>query len=140
MVLHLGGDELGEVAERLRSIKDLQLRSVMRTAHTWLRALMRLTFFITPTASSVCVTNSSSAFSISSCASGLISASSCVSARGLWAAATAGTGIFHVFPLALPLAASSVRRDFSTPLRARVANMMLVFRVVFHPARKRLWI
>ena len=43
-------------------------------------------------------------------------------------------------PFALALVASRLNREFSTALRARVANWMLVLSVVLQPARKRLWI
>jgi hypothetical protein len=40
----------------------------------------------------------------------------------------------------LALIESSIRRAFSTFLRAFAANIKFVFRVVFHPARNRDWI
>lgn len=90
------------------------------------------TFFMTPTASSVWPTNSSSACSISTLDS---SPSSWPSPRPLgW------PGRCHPGFLDLALAASSSSLEFSTPFRARVANMRLVFRVVLQPARNRLWI
>ncbi|KAK5624441.1 hypothetical protein RRF57_000157 [Xylaria bambusicola] len=48
--------------------------------------------------------------------------------------------IFQVVPLTRDLTESRVRRAFSTALRARVANVKLVFKVVFHPAKNLLWI
>jgi hypothetical protein len=58
-----------------------------------------------------------------------------------------GAGVFTrmiQIPLAaaflLALIESSMSREFSTFFRALVANIRLVFKVVFHPARKRDWI
>jgi len=91
------------------------------------------TFFITPTASSVWPTNSSSACSISTRASSLATSSS-------WTPGLFWPGKCHPWPLALAFAASSNSLEFSTLFLARVANIKLVFRVVLHPARNRLWI
>ena len=86
-----------------------------------------LTFFITPTASSVCPTNSSSFCSTSARASSLIISSS---------------GFMPRAPPVLPLdlAASRPSRALSTPRRARVANIKFVFSVVLQPAKNRCWI
>jgi len=90
------------------------------------------TFFITPTASSVCPTNSSSACSISTLASSDAISSSCP--------ALAWPGKCHPPALLFAFAASSISLEFSTLFLARVANMRLVFRVVLQPAKNRLWI
>lgn len=69
VVLHLSRDELGKVSERLRCIEDLFRKSAsLFWALRAVRAEDDLTFFITPSASSVCATNSSSLFSISALA------------------------------------------------------------------------
>lgn len=85
------------------------------------------TFFITPTASSVCPTNSSSFCSIFTRVSSLIISSS---------------GFIPLAPPVFPLAfvASRLSLELSTALRALVANIKLVFSVVLHPAKKRLCI
>lgn len=48
--------------------------------------------------------------------------------------------IFQVVPLTLDLTESKVRRVLSTFLRARVANIRLVFNVVLQPAKNLVWI
>lgn len=132
MELQLRSDQIGEITEWLRSVEDLF--EVSSRSNFWLlnrdlrrRKIEELTFFMTPTASSVCPTKSSSFCSISALACSLI-----ISSSGF-------------IPLVPPpdffdFAASSPNLEFSTPRLALVANMMFVFSVVVHPAKNRCWI
>ena len=142
MELELCGNQVGEVTQRFGSIEDLSARIMteLMTNHIDPKDppnSERLdrngkekthTFFITPTASSVCATNSSSFCSTSALASSLIISSS----------------VFMPLPPAEPfifdLAASSPNLEFSTPRRALVANIKFVLSVVLHPAKNRCWI
>jgi hypothetical protein len=72
VVFELGGDEIGKVAEGFGGVEDLI--STLACAHISCLVCV-LTFFMTPTASSVCPTNSSSACSIFALASSLSSSS-----------------------------------------------------------------
>lgn len=87
------------------------------------------TFFITPTASSVWFTKSSSFCSTSCLASSVIVA---ISSSGFMLLPT------PVFPFAF--VASRLNLEFSTLLLALVANIKFVFRVVLHPAKNLDWI
>lgn len=129
MVFQLCSDQVGEVSKWFRRIKDLPLSAW----EGYCRDIIR-TFFITPTASSVWPTNSSSACSISTLEES--------SASSLPPSPRAFDWPVRRQPgfLDFALAASSNSLEFSTPFRARVANIRLVFKVVLHPARNRLWI
>src|SRR5699024_8465579 len=65
MVLNLCGKELAKIAKRLWGVQHL-FRPYVSSFAKQTRSAGHITFFMTPTASSVWVTNSSSAFSISS--------------------------------------------------------------------------
>lgn len=125
VVLQLSRDKICQIPERFRRIQNLEFfvsKIYQRTCTSSRKGAKNLTFFITPTASSVWPTNSSSACSISARSSSLRLSKS---------------------PLDTPFLAlieSSINLAFSTFLRALVANIRLVFNVVFQPARNRLWI
>ena len=124
MEFELGCDQVCKVAERLGCVENL--RSSVSNDKTCEADRERHTFFITPTASSVWVTKSSSAASISALASALKEPSS----SGFMPRAM--TAFFlDAFVL------SSKSLLFSTDFRAFAANVKFVLSVVFHPARNR---
>lgn len=135
--LELGCDQIGEVAERLGGVEDLGFwglsvsAAVVRENEEVGGGRLRnrdkgrgreRTFFITPTASSVTPTNSSSFLSTSARTSSLMGRSSTSPLIPTWVP-------FRPFAFVA-----------SSPSRARVANIRFVFNVVLHPARNRCWI
>ena len=124
MEFELGCDQVRKVAERLGCIKNLQSSVSNDKTHEADRE--RHTFFMTPTASSVWLTKSSSAASISALASPLKELSS----SGFMPRAMSA-----FFLDAFVLSSRSLL--FSTDFRAFAANIKFVLSVVFHPARKR---
>ena len=126
MIFQLCSNQIGKIPKWLWRIKNL---SAILASHCSSSDCIH-TFFMTPTASSVWPTNSSSACSIWAFAS----------SDAISSSRPPGDEPFHPVPFDRALTASRSNLEFSTLFLARVANIRLVLRVVFHPAKNLLWI
>ena len=128
----LRSDQIGEVAQGLRCIENLKIVLEAFNKPTdgqQCSGKGQNTFFMTPTASSVWATKSSSFCSTSCLTSSLM--------------LTISSSVFMPLPApVLPFAfvASRLSLEFSTPFLARDANIRFVFSVVLQPAKNLDWI